>query len=326
MALGCLSFLAASNLILAATGVLSLPLYFSFFGSEAAARFSLLLCVHSVLMTVIPGILKSALPMLQLLLFVGLLLLPFNTTPVFIVWSYQKVLHLSESGFLLIEAVMGVLVVMIGCFAVFFSVLMFVVCLCKEEGIISDAAFVALQMMFIIWSMKQERLMQENSLDAPAQWLQSISDNHSFLSLLLSMATASLEHVARVQRIISIFLSPVCLLLSLLRVASVLGFAAIVQLFYSEEKEESCNFYKEEPRPYRNLFRPLCIRLIAIFVYTEVVIRTIDTTTSYNAPGVGNRSTSVDLLPMLTGIRVWRIVQLITVPCTYLYQLFKQID
>ena len=50
--------------------------------------------------------------MLQLLLFVGLLLLPFNTTPVFIVWSYQKVLHLSESGFLLIEAVMGVLVVM----------------------------------------------------------------------------------------------------------------------------------------------------------------------------------------------------------------------
>ena len=59
MALGCLSFLAASNLILAATGVLSLPLYFSFFGSEAAARFSLLLCVHSVLMTVIPGILVS---------------------------------------------------------------------------------------------------------------------------------------------------------------------------------------------------------------------------------------------------------------------------
>jgi len=39
-------------------------------------------------------------------------------------------------------------------------------------GIISDAAVVALEMMFIVWAMKQERLMQENSLDAPAQWLQ----------------------------------------------------------------------------------------------------------------------------------------------------------
>ena len=39
----------------------------------------------------------------------------------------------------------------------------------------------------------------------------------------------------RVQRIISIFLSPVCLLFSLLRVASVLGFAAFMQCTYSEE-------------------------------------------------------------------------------------------
>ena len=43
------------------------------------------------------------------------------------------------------------------------------------------------------------------------------------------------EHVKRVQRIISIFLSPVCLLFSLLRVASVLGFAAFMQSTYSEE-------------------------------------------------------------------------------------------
>jgi len=27
-------------------------------------------------------------------------------------------------------------------------------------------------MMFIVWAMKQERLMEENSLDAPSQWLQ----------------------------------------------------------------------------------------------------------------------------------------------------------
>ena len=55
---------------------------------------------------------KSALPMLQLLLFAGLLLLPFNSTPAFIVWGYQNFLLLSESGFLLIEAVMGVLTIM----------------------------------------------------------------------------------------------------------------------------------------------------------------------------------------------------------------------
>ena len=50
--------------------------------------------------------------MLQLLLFVTLLLLPFNVTPHLIVWSYQKILHLSESAFLLTEAVLSVLVVM----------------------------------------------------------------------------------------------------------------------------------------------------------------------------------------------------------------------
>ena len=36
----------------------------------------------------------------------------------------------------------------IGCFAVFFSVLMFVVCLCKEEGICIRIAFLFL----VIWS------------------------------------------------------------------------------------------------------------------------------------------------------------------------------
>lgn len=55
---------------------------------------------------------KSVLPMLQLLLFAALLLLPFNTTPSLLVWCYQKLLHFSESAFLIIEAVEVVLVVM----------------------------------------------------------------------------------------------------------------------------------------------------------------------------------------------------------------------
>jgi len=40
--------------------------------------------------------------------------------------------------------------------------------------------------------MKQERLMEENSLDAPSQWLQSFNDNRSFLNVFLSMATVSM--------------------------------------------------------------------------------------------------------------------------------------
>ena len=67
--------------------------------------FTLFICYHFTVQ-------RSALPMLQLLLFAALLFLPFNTTPLFIVWSYQKILRLSESAFLLIEAVVAVLVVM----------------------------------------------------------------------------------------------------------------------------------------------------------------------------------------------------------------------
>ena len=95
--------------------------------------------------------------------------------------------------------------------------------------------------------------------------------------------------------------------------------------FYLKDEEQS-TFYEEEPRTYRNLLQPLYIRLITIFVYTEVVVRTIDSTTSYSAYGVANRAARVDLLPMLTGIRVWRIVQLLTAASTYLYQLFRPQD
>ena len=56
----CLTFVAASNAILMITGALSLPLYFSFYGSEAAVRFSLLLCMHSAILAAIPNVLVSA--------------------------------------------------------------------------------------------------------------------------------------------------------------------------------------------------------------------------------------------------------------------------
>ena len=43
------------------------------------------------------------------------------------------------------------------------------------------------------------------------------------------------EHMSRAQRIISIFLSPTCLLFALVRVASVLALVAAVQLSYSRK-------------------------------------------------------------------------------------------
>ena len=91
-------------------------------------------------------------------------------------------------------------------------------------------------------------------------------------------------------------------------------------------KDEECStFYEEEPRIYGSL-RPLYLRLIIIFVYTEVVVRTIDSATSYNAHDIANKASNRDVLPMLTGIKVWRIIQLLAVTITYLYQLFKQAD
>ena len=56
---GCMSLIAASNLILFIAGALSLPLYFSFYGSEAAVRLSLLLSMHSCLLAAVPSVLVS---------------------------------------------------------------------------------------------------------------------------------------------------------------------------------------------------------------------------------------------------------------------------
>jgi membrane-bound ClpP family serine protease len=52
---GLCTFYALSNGILGVIGIILLPLYFSFCGSEAAVRFSLLLCVHSVILACIPN-------------------------------------------------------------------------------------------------------------------------------------------------------------------------------------------------------------------------------------------------------------------------------
>ena len=83
--------------------------------------------------------------------------------------------------------------------------------------------------------------------------------------------------------------------------------------------------YEVDPKPHRKTLRPIYLRLIIIFVYTQVVVRTIDSTTTYRQD-LGKRASSVDAFPVLTGIKVWRIVQLLLVLITYVYQLFKEND
>lgn len=207
--------------------------------------------------------------------------------------------------------------------AVVLTILVLFICLYKEEGIISDAAVVSLVMMFIVWAMKQERLMQEHSLDLPSQWLQQVTDNRSFLKVFLSMAKVSIAHATRVKRIISLFISPTCLLFALVRIASVVGFVTLTPIFiYQEEDDEYSTLHEVDSKPHRKGPRPLYLRLIIIFVYTQVVVRTIDSTTTDRQDR--SQVTSLSYLSsVIPGIRVWRIIQLLLVTVTYIYQMFR---
>lgn len=204
--------------------------------------------------------------------------------------------------------------------AVILTILVLFICLYKEEGIISDAAVVSLVMIFIVWAMKQERLMQENSLDVLSQWLQQVPDNRSFLKVFLSMAKVSIAHATRVKRIFSVFISPTCLLLALMRVASVFGFLTLTPtFFYQKEDDEYSTLQEVDLQPHRKGLRPLYLRLIIIFVYTQVVVRTIASTTT-DRQYLSQVTSFTDMLP---GNRVWRIMQLLLVTTTYIYQMFK---
>ncbi|XP_022780852.1 uncharacterized protein LOC111322078 isoform X2 [Stylophora pistillata] len=207
--------------------------------------------------------------------------------------------------------------------AVVLTILVLFICLYKEEGIISDAAVVSLVMMFIVWAMKQERLMQEHSLDLPSQWLQQVTDNRSFLKVFLSMAKVSIAHATRVKRIISLFISPTCLLFALVRIASVVGFVTLTPIFiYQEEDDKYSTLHEVDSKPHRKGPRPLYLRLIIIFVYTQVVVRTIDSTTT-DRQDLSQVTSLSYLSSVIPGIRVWRIIQLLLVTVTYIYQMFR---
>ncbi|CAB4043332.1 predicted protein, partial [Paramuricea clavata] len=101
-----------SNVIYAVFLVCVIPIYFLYAGPEAAVRFSLLLCVHSLLLAMVPRIVKLIIPMAELVLFVVLLFLPINVTPPIAVWSYEKLLYLSSPLLSVFEAIHIVLVIM----------------------------------------------------------------------------------------------------------------------------------------------------------------------------------------------------------------------
>ena len=89
-----------------------------------------------------------------------------------------------------------------------------------------------------------------------------------------------------------------------------------------------------------NAFRfslsPLCIRLAVIFVYTEVVIRSVQTTPAVSPARIKASSGSVPdsldqvfqmffpatLFNLLAQLRIWRVLQLCVAVLTYVYKLF----
>lgn len=116
------------------------------------------------------------------------------------------------------------------------------------------------------------------------------------------------------------FISPTCLLLALMRIASVVGFVTLTPtFFYQKEDDEYSTLQEVDLQPHRKGLRPLYLRLIIIFVYTQVVVRTIASTTT-DRQYLSQVTSFTDMLP---GNRVWRIMQLLLVTTTYIYQMFN---
>ncbi|XP_070573242.1 uncharacterized protein [Ptychodera flava] len=85
--------------------IMVLPFYAAFCGPEAVLRLSILMGVHSVLSSLIPAAVISAVPLAQLGLVCLLLALPVNLSPNIIVWLFDKAIWISEPLLLTMEAI-----------------------------------------------------------------------------------------------------------------------------------------------------------------------------------------------------------------------------
>ncbi|XP_046840492.1 uncharacterized protein LOC124434647 [Xenia sp. Carnegie-2017] len=81
-------------------------------GSYSCNKIFLLLCAHSLLLGMLPRIVKLVVPMVELVLFIVLLFLPINITPPLAVWMYEKLLYISSPFLSAFEAIHVVLLIM----------------------------------------------------------------------------------------------------------------------------------------------------------------------------------------------------------------------
>lgn len=104
----------------------------------------------------------------------------------------------------------------------------------------------------------------------------------------------------------------------------------------TQESSEECDDDRDDSTASRLYLSPLFLRLTVIFVYTEVIIRSVQTTAA-SAPShqrplfsttghLFDAFFSTGLFSFLVEVRIWRLLQLFVVVLTYVYRLFPVED
>ncbi|CAG5126098.1 unnamed protein product [Candidula unifasciata] len=87
-------------------GLVTVPIFGSFYGIETVLRLSILLIIHSLLAECFPQILFRIVPFLNLIMFIGLMNLPISLIPWPMIWLYDKVIWLAEPVLMIAEVVL----------------------------------------------------------------------------------------------------------------------------------------------------------------------------------------------------------------------------
>lgn len=108
----CLGLCSCTIEFLPFFAVVLLPVLGAFLGVDAILRVSILLCLHSVVVSLLPKSWLSALPFLQASLFILLAVFPLLWLPWPLVWLYGQLLWLLEPVLLVAEAVLAQNIIM----------------------------------------------------------------------------------------------------------------------------------------------------------------------------------------------------------------------
>ncbi|XP_033628321.1 uncharacterized protein LOC117290873 [Asterias rubens] len=203
------------------------------------------------------------------------------------------------------------------------AVLLLVLTLMKEEGIISDCGIVTLAMVSILWAMQQESNTMTHPMKVPEDWINSNTDEKSFLQLLLMMATMGYARVTQAFSFLRNLFSASFLLLVAVRVLSVIHVVSLVAKRLTEQSDEysdSSDGHNEQfPSAWHS---PFMVKLALIFVYTQLVVYNIEVSTkplSYTASGP---IMEVATKGLVQKVGVSRLVQLCVLIGTYIYRLY----